>query len=181
MSLLSLLTLLNDGNNSIVKIFNFWLQAFEHLSRFVEQTGVFTYERCSKSSMRDLGFTVTLFTSLWSPSSRNRKNSWASCWLQDQRTEKSVFNREFQAGSKPHIKENKSSTWYKSFYSSCNLLVTNKSRGIFLNLHFEVRRADGLAASGCPKSLSELGKLWNEKHTFGGILPKSVWHVEIKR
>lgn len=51
------------------------------------------------------------------------------------------------------------------FYCSCNLLVTNESRGIFLDLHFEVRRADGLTASGCPKSLSELGKLWKQKHT----------------
>lgn len=40
-----------------------------------------TYERWSKSSTGALDFTVTLFTSLWSPSNRNLKNSWASCWL----------------------------------------------------------------------------------------------------
>lgn len=47
-----------------------------------------TYERWSKSSMDTFGRTVTLFTSLWSPSNKKRRNSWASCWLQkDKKTD----------------------------------------------------------------------------------------------
>ena len=44
-----------------------------------------TYGRWSKSSMVPLGLTVTLLTSLWRPSRRKRRNSWASCWLQGMR------------------------------------------------------------------------------------------------
>lgn len=42
-----------------------------------------TYGRWSKSSTVPLSLTVTLLTSLCSPSRRKRRNSWASCWLYD--------------------------------------------------------------------------------------------------
>lgn len=42
-----------------------------------------TYGKWSKSSVLARGRTVTLFTSLCRPSSRKRRNSWASCWLEN--------------------------------------------------------------------------------------------------
>lgn len=44
-----------------------------------------THERWSKSSTDAFGGSVALFTSLWRPSNKKRRNSWASCWLQRDR------------------------------------------------------------------------------------------------
>lgn len=50
----------------------------------VSSVSLFTHGRWSKSSTLPLGRTVTLLTSLCNPSRRKRRNSWASCWLQEE-------------------------------------------------------------------------------------------------
>lgn len=59
--------------------------------------GLWTYTRWSKSWMDTLGQTVTLFTSLWRPSNKKRRNSWASCWLP--RDKNTQISRSFSAES----------------------------------------------------------------------------------
>lgn len=127
-----------------------------------------TYGRWSKSSTVPLGLTVTLLTSLCSPSRRKRRNSWASCWLQD--TETISQNHKYQVMllfSDVHtltISLMQSYYYQKNMYSS--LLVSHKSGSISLDLSFELRRADCLTAGQRPHGLYQLGKFYQNTNTW---------------
>lgn len=124
-----------------------------------------TYGRWSKSSTVPLGLTVTLLTSLCSPSRRKRRNSWASCWLQDRKNQSkpqipgdvTVFRCRYKTSLM------QSYFYQKKMYSS--LLVSHKSGSISLDLSFELRRADRLTAGQRPHGLYQLGKFCQKTNT----------------
>lgn len=109
-----------------------------------------TYERWSKSSTDTLGRTVTLFTSVWRPSNKERRNSWASCWLHRNRRRITYFQ----------------TTWKWNNLTGRtrgDLLAADEFGSVSLDLVPEVGGADGLVVHRRPQALSQLRKLWDRR------------------
>lgn len=111
-----------------------------------------TYDRWSKSSTVPLGLTVTLLTSLCSPSRRKRRNSWASCWLRDAENSQNESRRPMWL-------------WGTREKWTGSLLVSHESGSVSLDLRFEFRRADRLTAGRRPHGLYQLGKFCQNRNT----------------
>lgn len=104
-----------------------------------------TYERWSKSSMDTLGRTVTLFTSLWRPSNKKRRNSWASCWLQRHKLVILFYLLKSSVISEPDWVKRLTSFGGKTYLQPTNLgaylwIWLLKSEGLMASLFTEVHR-----------------------------------------
>ena len=110
--------------------------------------------------MDTLGRTVTLFTSVWRPSSKERRNSWASCWLQRDRRRKRYRRKLLQNSNSDFYRIRKRlSEFFEGKAQRRDLLATHEFGGVSLDLVPEIRRADGVVVHRGPQALGQLSKL----------------------